>query len=205
MVSVRMAQLVERIKQDTAKDREQLPQPKPVEREPPVKRPAVEPPPLGPFDRLHAFGAKIVTQPDRIGRFVTWLYMLLWRSQEFIRVITSGYVNDKTHKERMIECESCPQAIIRMHRNGKETMYCQRCGCPKWRLAELRTKNRFNGWECPARRHDGPYRSDAWKDRYMELTGRNGVHVGNGNGAAPIQRPATGTVTGGCGGKANGH
>lgn len=202
MISTRMAEVIERVKKDAEANAGFLAQPKP---EPPVRvippeRPAVIPPPMIPFGRLYAFGATIVLQPNRVMRFLTWAYMLPWRGSELLRVLRSGRIDDDAYEKRMEACRACRQAIIRMTRGGKEPTYCQQCGCPKWRLAELRTKNRFKGWECPARKHDGPYRSDAWKDRYMELTGRSddrriGLPIVNGNGQTP---PAQ--KRGGCGG-----
>lgn len=66
------------------------------------------------------------------------------RAEAFARAVTGQRADDATVHRRMAACGECDRLV----RDG-DALYCGACGCPNWRLSELRTKLRFVNLTCP--------------------------------------------------------
>jgi hypothetical protein len=64
----------------------------------------------------------------------------------FLSAVTGPTVSDEEAARRLTICRTneCGHLVTK---NANE--YCGACGCPKWRLAELKTKLRFANLQCP--------------------------------------------------------
>lgn len=136
----------------------------------------------------------VLLRPKRVSRFLRWAVDLPWRGMELLRVLTSGQVDGDTYHDRMLACYGCPARVVKVSKRLTRTQYCHQCGCPKWKLAELRFKNKLKGWECPRELHAGPYRKERYEGVYQDITGEKLV---TGLPIAPQQHAPAGK---GCGG-----
>ncbi len=68
------------------------------------------------------------------------------RAKAFLGAMTGGKVSEEVYAERLRICES---NVCQHLRRVGEDMYCGACGCPRWRLAELKSKLWRANLECP--------------------------------------------------------
>lgn len=74
----------------------------------------------------------------------------LWRhpiraAKQAARVLTSAIVPEDVSRARMAICHQCPHST---RYNGR--YYCECCGCPKYNLSSLESKNTRAAHQCPA-------------------------------------------------------
>lgn len=73
------------------------------------------------------------------------------RVKSFVSAITGGRVTDEMHSARLAVCLVCEHC----EHIGKG-LYCRRCGCPKWWLADLRHKAKMSRARCPMHKWQEP-------------------------------------------------
>ena len=59
-------------------------------------------------------------------------------------IVRYGTIEAHNYRQRALECFGCEARIERGRR-----MYCGACGCPQWRLSDLRVKWRMRELKCP--------------------------------------------------------
>jgi len=123
--------------------------------------------PLPAWDvQLNHWVYRQVATKGRTVRLLSWFVMLYPRVRLFALTMLSGFVDKETYERRMESCADCDRHLKRIVKAEPELVtksYCMQCGCPEWALSQLKRKNWFKGWKCPARRHPGPYPEDAYK------------------------------------------
>jgi hypothetical protein len=102
-----------------------------------------------------------IATPKRIVRWLSWWWLLPWKSASFVSVLLSRKVDPETLLERDTACNECDQRFYFVRLNGRASSHCAACKCPAWKMSELRYKNQKNGWKCPLRKHPGEYANDA--------------------------------------------
>ena len=137
-------------------------EPEPVEERKPA-RPAVRLPFPPIHTRLRLWLIAQVSTPYRCKRTALWLLRFPPRAWSLLRVITSGHENPHEKADRDRICGECPFRTYRMRRTKQGVImdeHCGKCGCPDWKLSRNAVRNWYSGWQCPERRHAGPYRDD---------------------------------------------
>lgn len=95
--------------------------------------------------------------------FVEWIP----KFATFVWTVIGPRVPPYVHAKRMSICADCRMRTLVIQRPTAQDIktqeprfkeYCGGCGCPKWRMSELRTKNRFARWQCPRKLHPDPAR-----------------------------------------------
>lgn len=112
--------------------------------------------------------AQMILPPRRFLRLASWMLNLPARAFWFLKVITSGKVDDTLYRVRMQSCKTCESrhVVATDTRMGiKVTSYCEACNCPQWSMSQLKVKNKYTRWSCPLRRHPGPYPDDELRAR----------------------------------------
>lgn len=86
----------------------------------------------------------------RTKRVLLWLLRTIPRMFLFIKVVSGGKVNPQIFESRQETCSNCVR-LVRVLRLKKPHIkeYCGQCGCPNWKMSELKTKNQFRKHECP--------------------------------------------------------
>ncbi len=119
----------------------------------------------------------------------------------FLTVVTSKPVTPEVYRARMVACGECPARHYRMRRAAGVVLldeHCGLCGCPDWWLSRNKNRNKFAGWKCPARKHDGEYPGDDLRKALEKkgydpettekiLAGGGGGCTGCGCGKAPAK------------------
>lgn len=57
---------------------------------------------------------------------------LVEKTKEFVKTVTSGYVDDATYQTRLASCMGCPALV-----KNKKGSFCGGCSCGTWQLARL--------------------------------------------------------------------
>lgn len=79
-----------------------------------------------------------------------WFFGWIWKTRLFLHWKKSPKVTAEALAIRNVICNDCPE----LDRDG-EKRYCKACGCPKWYMSELGTKNELAGHNCPLGKHPG--------------------------------------------------
>lgn len=156
--------------------------PKPEERKQPERPDRQYRIPLAWDIRLHRWIRSWVIVPadheknmrwDRIRRIKFWVFGrgsgyhgLYERCRQLTVALFGGFCARGEYTERLATCRlDCVKVVIRLprRRNGRVRHYCGSCACPQWPLSELRFKNWLRKWQCPERRHAGPYPEDRYR------------------------------------------
>ena len=66
------------------------------------------------------------------------------KAKQLIVTLASGKVPLPVLEMRIKKCENCLHCT-----RVKDKIFCECCGCPKWRLADLKHKNQYVGHYCP--------------------------------------------------------
>ena len=101
--------------------------------------------------------------------------MLPYKAWSLARVMISRKVSTEQYMQRWIACDKCALCVIQLRktlaRGIVQEAYCGGCGCPKWRLSRLRTKNKRSGWQCPRGLHDETHYD---RDDFIDWADANG-------------------------------
>lgn len=85
------------------------------------------------------------------------------RAWSMLTTITSKRESPDEKTARDAICAACPSRVYRLRRT-KDTVvldeHCGKCGCPDWKLSRNVVRNWYTAWNCPERRHAGPYPDD---------------------------------------------
>lgn len=105
----------------------------------------------GPADQAAAVAAEVGVQVERAqtrakAAMAVRATTLAGKIASFAAAVTGPSASDAESARRLAICESnvCGHLVTR-----RGELYCGACGCPKWKLAELKTKTRFANLECP--------------------------------------------------------
>jgi hypothetical protein len=81
-----------------------------------------------------------------------------WRTRilRFLLVVTGGKVEPDIWRQRITACARCPKREEVQLRYGVR-MYCGMCGCPRWRMSELKRATQYKLWICNLGRHPGQH------------------------------------------------
>jgi len=118
--------------------------------------------------RLYWWVFGVLFGQARLASWGMWWWNLPLRGWNMAKTILSADVDAETRRQRMEACGTCKSQHVRVHPSRGPKAYCGLCGCPEWKLAELRFKNQKVAWHCPRRRHPGPYPEDAWINKITE-------------------------------------
>lgn len=143
---------------------EQIKEPEPAQepsREP--HKPLVRPPHKPIHSRVWTWLILQVATPLRFKRLALWSLKLPPRAWSMLTTITSKRESPDEKADRDMVCAACPSRVYRLRRSKGDVVmdeHCGKCGCPDWKLSRNVVRNWYTAWNCPERRHAGPYPND---------------------------------------------